>query len=206
MSISALVLAFLAAYLLGSIPSGLLVARSLSDVDLRTVGSKNIGATNVYRVFGWKWGAAVFLADMGKGLVTALIARGLQLHAAGFCAAGVLAVLGHVYNPWLGFKGGKGVATAFGVMIGLSPGAALVALLAWAGVVAWKKLVSLASLSAAAVLPVATLAVSWGHVHVVYLTASAFVISGIVVFAHRDNIRRLRAGEEKPVGSKGGEE
>ncbi|HUT53901.1 MAG TPA: glycerol-3-phosphate 1-O-acyltransferase PlsY [bacterium] len=190
-----LILAIVFAILIGGIPSGLLAARYLSDVDLRSVGSGNIGATNIYRAFGLKWAVAVFLADALKGLLPVIMARGLLLPPAGVMAAGFVAVLAHVYNPYLRFKGGKGVATAFGVMLAIVPWAALLALAVWAAIALTTRRVSLGSLVAAAVLPFATLflAHSWAY------RIGAFLVTGLVIYSHRENIARLKAGEEKPV-------
>jgi len=199
MNLSALVFGVFIAFGLGSVPSGLLIARRLGEVDLRKTGSGNIGATNVYRSFGLKWGVLVFAADAAKGLLPVLIARGLLLPPAGIGIVALFAVLGHVLNPWLNFKGGKGVATAFGAMMGISPLSALLAFFAWGAVVWRTRVVSLASLVAAGALPVAVLVVKWGKTGHVEFTLSALVLAGLVVFAHRENIKRLRAGEEKPV-------
>ncbi len=191
----ALALALVSAVALGGIPSGPLVARYLGDVDIRAVGSGNIGATNIYRAFGFKWAAAVFLADAVKGFVPAIMARGLTLPPVAVMAAGLLAVLAHIFSPYLRGKGGKGVATAFGVMLAIVPGAALLALVVWAAIALPTRRVSLASLVAAVVLPLAAL----GLAHFWAYRIGAFLVTGIVIYSHRDNIARIRAGKEKPV-------
>jgi len=190
-----LILALVLAVLIGGIPSGPLIARRLGDVDLRGVGSSNIGATNVYRALGLKWAAAVFAADAVKGLVAVIIARGLALPPAGVMAAGFAAVLAHVFSPYLRGKGGKGVATAFGVMLAIAPWAAVIALAAWALIAIPTRRVSLASLVAAVVLPFAAL----GLAHFWAFRIGAFLVTGLVIFSHRENIARIRAGKEKPV-------
>ena len=195
MNASPLLIAIILAILIGGIPSGLLVAKRLGDVDLRAVGSGNIGATNIYRVLGLKWAIAVFLADSLKGLIPVIMARALLLAPWGVMIAGFCAVLAHIFNPYLRFKGGKGVATAFGVMLGISPWSALLALGVWAAIALTTKLVSLGSLIAAGVLPFAALFIS---PHPAY-KIGAFAVTALVVFAHRENIARLRKGEEKPV-------
>jgi len=202
MTASTLVLALLLSYGLGSVPSGLLVARMLSDVDIRTMGSGNVGATNIYRAFGMKWAAAVFLADALKGALPVLITRGLMVPPWLVALSALFAVGGHVFNPWLGFKGGKGVATSFGAYFAISPLSGLVALAAWGGVVYRTRLVSLASLVAAAVLPVAVLAIKFGDPGHLWYTGGALLVSALVAWAHRENIERLRAGQEKPVSGK----
>ena len=182
----------------GSIPSGLLIARYVAGLDIREVGSGNIGATNIYRALGLKWGAAVFGADAIKGIIPVLLARAL-LPPQWIVVPAVAAVTAHIFNPWLKFRGGKGVATAFGAMLAVSPLPALVALATW-GLVLWrKKIVSLASLAGAAVMPGAVIIINHNHIHRLAWFAGALVISGLVVFAHRENIGRLRRGEEEPT-------
>lgn len=202
MNASTTVLIVLVSFGLGSIPTGLLVTRRLGDLDLRQAGSGNIGATNVYREFGWKWAVVVFLGDMAKGLLPVLIARGMGLSPYGSALAALLSVCGHIFNPWLGFKGGKGVATAFGAMLGVSPLSAMAALLVWGGVVWRTRIVSLASLAAAGTLPVAAFVVLWDHAYHLHYSATALILAGLVAWAHRENIQRLRSGEEKPVSRK----
>jgi glycerol-3-phosphate acyltransferase PlsY len=165
------------------------------------VGSGNIGATNVYRALGLRWAVAVFIADALKGLLPVLIARGLPLPAWGVMMAAFAAVCGHVFNPYLRFKGGKGVATAFGAMLGITPWAALIAFIAWAGVAVKTRIISLGSLAAAGVLPVAALILS---PHPAF-KIGAFFVAGLLVYSHRENIDRLIKGEEKPIQSSGSE-
>lgn len=199
MSLSALLFTVVAAFGSGSIPTGLLVARFQGGVDLRSMGSGNIGATNVYRAFGIKWALLVFLADALKGFVPVFLAGLFGLPGAAIAAAGVIAVCGHVFNPFLRGKGGKGVATAFGVMLVISPLSALSALLLWGVLLARTRIVSLASLAAAAMMPAATLIFAWNHLYrLEYLTAS-ILLAGLVAYSHRENINRLRRGEEKKV-------
>ena len=141
------------AYLLGSIPTGLLLARAFG-VDIRSAGSGNIGATNVYRTLGRKFGIMTLAGDCLKGLVPVLAARYLGVSAGWLALTGSAAFLGHVYTVFLGFKGGKGVATALGVFLGVSPLAVPVSLAIFS-LVLWKwRYVSLASITAAAAMPV----------------------------------------------------
>ncbi|WP_298266955.1 glycerol-3-phosphate 1-O-acyltransferase PlsY [Geobacter sp.] len=179
------------AYLLGSIPTGLLLARALG-VDIRATGSGNIGATNVYRTLGRTVGIMTLVGDCLKGLVPVLVARRLGFDEAWVAAAGLAAFLGHVYTVFLRFKGGKGVATALGVFLGISPLAVLAALGVFFGVVAKWRYISLGSITAAAVMPVAV-AVVEGKPLVVALTLA---VSVLVIWKHRENIRRLREGTE----------
>ena len=179
------------AYLLGSIPTGLLLARAFG-VDIRATGSGNIGATNVYRTLGRKVGVMTLVGDCLKGLLPVLIARQLGFADAWVAAAGLAALLGHVYTIFLGFKGGKGVATALGVFLGISPLAVLVALAVFVAVVFKWRYISLGSVTAAAVMPVAVALIDWEPLVVALTVAVAL----LVITKHRENIKRLRAGTE----------
>ena len=179
------------AYFLGSIPTGLLLARA-AGVDIRASGSGNIGATNVYRTLGRSVGVMTLVGDCLKGLLPVLAARYLGLSDLWIAAVGLAAFLGHVYTIFLGFKGGKGVATALGVFLGVAPLAVAGALAVFIAVV-WKtRFISLGSITAAAVMP--------GLVAVVDrrppLVLMSVVIAALVVWKHRENIQRLRAGTE----------
>ena len=182
----------IAAYLLGSIPTGYLVARA-RRVDIRSLGSGNIGATNVYRVAGRRLGVVTLVCDALKGVVplALLLAIGgySQLQLALVAAA---AFLGHCYPVYLGFKGGKGVATALGIFLVLSPLSVLGALLVFAGVL-WKwRYVSLASIAAATATPFLVFLAERS----LPLFAATLFISGMVILRHRGNIERLRSGTE----------
>lgn len=193
-----------AAYLFGSIPFGLLLTRALAGVDVREVGSGNIGATNVGRAAGPAAGIATLVLDAAKGALPVLAAA-MFLEPVGPGAdawpavAGVAAFLGHLFPPWLRFRGGKGVATAFGVTLALSPWVALAALLAFAAVLAVVRIVSVGSLAGAATCAGGMLAAhgarsppSW---------AALFMAVAIVV-RHRANIARLARGEEGRLGGR----
>lgn len=179
------------AYLLGSIPTGLLLAKAFG-VDIRTKGSGNIGATNVYRTVGKKLGILTLAGDCLKGLVPVLVAKGMGLPAGMVAAVGLAAFLGHVYTVFLGFKGGKGVATALGVFLGVSPLSILLALAVFIPVLYKWRFVSLASITAAGVVPIAVALIERRPEP----TAMALVIASIVIWRHRENIARLRAGTE----------
>ncbi len=184
-------LLLLAAYLLGSIPTGLLLAKAWG-VDIRTTGSGNIGATNVYRSLGRRVGVMTLVGDCFKGLVPVLVARGLGLPVAWVAAVGLAAFLGHIYTVFLGFKGGKGVATALGVFLGVSPLSVLLALVVFA-LVLWKgRYVSLASITAAAVMPFIVALLDRQPV----IIAMTVLIALLVIYKHRENIARLRNGTE----------
>lgn len=186
------VLIWVAAYLLGSIPSGLWIGKYIYGTDLRTVGSHNTGATNAYRILGAKAAAAVFLGDFFKGFVAVALGDPDPARMVG-CAA--LAVVGHMWSVFMGFRGGRGVATGVGVFAYLSPVAALAAFLVWALLVAWKRIVSLGSIVAALVPP---LVVWWRGEPWEYAVFGA-IGSVLVIAKHRDNIIRLWHGEESPI-------
>lgn len=192
---------FGAAYLAGSFPTAYLVGKA-NGVDLRTVGSGNLGATNVFRTLGWKWGLLVYLADGLKGLLPTMLLPTAVGVAGGWpwgVAIGVLAILGHVKPIFLmGKGGGKGVATASGVFFALAPIAGAIAVLAFAIVVAFTRYVSLGSLVAAVVLPVVIVIQARA---VTPLTIVATVIAAFVFWTHRENISRLLRGEERRIGS-----
>ena len=179
------------AYLLGSVPTGLLLAKAFG-VNIRETGSGNIGATNVYRTLGRKVGIMTLVGDCLKGLIPVLVAKQLGLADAWIAATGLAAFLGHVYTIFLGFKGGKGVATALGVFLGVSPLAVLLAIAVFVLVLGKWRYVSLASITAAAAFPPFVLLLDRNPL----LIAMALVISGLVIFKHKENIRRLRDGTE----------
>ncbi|HJV67287.1 MAG TPA: glycerol-3-phosphate 1-O-acyltransferase PlsY [Geomonas sp.] len=180
-----------AAYLLGSIPTGLLLARALG-VNIREAGSGNIGATNVYRTVGRKLGIMTLAGDCLKGVIPVVAAKTIGLPIVWIAAVGLAAFLGHVYTVFLGFKGGKGVATALGVFLATSPLSVMIALGIFVAVLYKWRFVSLASITAAAFIPVIVWAVG-GTREVI---AMSVVIAAIVIFRHRENISRLMAGSE----------
>jgi glycerol-3-phosphate acyltransferase PlsY len=191
-------------YLLGSIPFGYLVGR-LVGVDIRRAGSGNIGATNVVRVLGKRYGYPVFACDVLKGFgavtIAVLIALGRwpewnSPEIFGILAA-ISSVLGHLYPPWLKFKGGKGVATSAGALLALTPVAALIGIAIWIIVFCLTRYVSLASITAAVVLPIVILIISWQDQNerkpLIYLSAC---VAALVIWRHRSNLSRLMRGTE----------
>lgn len=179
------------AYLLGSVPTGLLLAK-LFGMDIRLAGSGNIGATNVYRTVGRGVGVMTLAGDCLKGLLPVLAAKWLGLPDVWIAATGCAAFLGHVYSVFLGFKGGKGVATALGVFLGISPLAVPVAVGLFA-LTLWKwRYVSLASIFAAVTMPV-LVALLYPKSHMIVIS---ILIAALVIYKHMDNIRRLRSGTE----------
>ena len=194
----------LLSYLLGSIPAGYLAGR-YAGVDIRREGSGNIGATNVLRVLGKPYGYGVFLFDFLKGLgavrLSILISDRLhpgheQTELVGI-AAGVLCVIGHAYPVWLGFKGGKGVATSVGVLFGLMPLAALIMMIVWLIVFQTTKYVSVASIAAALALPLVVLTlVHFKQENDMTLVYFSICLTVVIVWRHRSNLSRLMKGTE----------
>ena len=181
----------IAAYLLGSVPTGLLLGKAFG-VDIRSTGSGNIGATNVYRTLGRKVGVMTLAGDCLKGLIPVLAARWLGLPDIWVATAGFAAFFGHVYTIFLGFKGGKGVATALGVFLGTSPLAVLVAVGVFAVVIGKWRYVSLASISAAAAMPLIVACIDRRPLIIIM----TLLIAGLVIWKHRENMGRLKAGTE----------
>lgn len=215
----ALICVFISSFLLGSIPWGLILSKCIYKKDIRDVGSGNIGTTNAFRAMGKKGGAAVFLLDAAKGIAAGLIGFYVGTWLAGDTSSvpfagpakewvaqlsGALSFCGctwgHIFSPWLKFKGGKGIAVAFGCeLVFLGWAGALIQLAVFAIVVAVSRMVSLGSICAAIALPFIAAYLFWGN-WVVIAMVCALAIT--VVWAHRANISRLRAGEESRLGSK----
>ncbi len=184
----------LAAYVLGATPTAYLAGRLARGIDLREHGSRNLGATNVYRVLGWAWAIPVALIDIAKGAVpVALCVRWAGGEPWLAIAVGIAAVLGHMFSPYVGFKGGKGVATAAGMFVALAPLAVAVALPVW-GMCLWLTgYVSLSSIIAATTFP---LVVRVTRPDAVATLWASVALAALIVFSHRGNIRRLVAGTE----------
>lgn len=178
------------AYLIGSVPTGLLLGK-LYGIDVRQQGSGNIGATNLYRTVGRNVGILTLIGDCLKGVAPVLLARYFGLSGEQVAWVGLAAFCGHVFSVFLRFRGGKGVATALGVFLALSPLAVLIAIVLFVLVMLKWRYVSLGSVCAAAVMP---LVVSLSGDHV--LTVVTFLIALVVIVRHLENIRRLLAGTE----------
>jgi acyl phosphate:glycerol-3-phosphate acyltransferase len=205
-SVLSYIVAALAAYLLGSIPTGFLVAKA-KGVDIRAVGSGNMGATNVFRVLGRTAGTIVLLVDALKGYAAAAWVCGGLLEMFNVPAAdvethrvvaGIGAVLGHNYTCWLKFKGGKGIATSAGVYIALAPLAVIIALAAWIVFALLTRYVSVASIAAAVALPAAV----WFTKDSVLLGIVTTALGALAIFKHKKNIQRLLDGTENRIGGK----
>lgn len=188
------------AYLVGGIPFGYLIGR-MRGVDVRTVGSKNIGATNVFRTVGKGWGLVAFALDVLKGLLPTLAAKAWAPAAWLPLAVGVACVIGHMLTPYMKFKGGKGVATAFGMLIGLVPAMVGCAFLVFSCVFALSNYISLGSCSAAAFLAVAVWFPILGARGAADLPQCILVtfVALFVIWKHRANIARLKAGTENKI-------
>lgn len=191
-----LAVAALLGYLLGSIPFGLLLTSAAGLGDIRNIGSGNIGATNVLRTGNKKLAAATLLLDAAKGIVAVLVVR-VWLGETPAMVAGLAAFLGHIYPVWLGFKGGKGVATYLGVLIALAWQLGLLFAAIWLTMAKVGKISSLAAIVATIVVPIA--AWIWGDRT---LAITVTLMSVVVLIKHRANIERLVAGEEPRIGSK----
>lgn len=192
---SATILALVAGYLLGSIPFGLLLTRLAGKGDIRDIGSGNIGATNVLRTGSKGLAAATLVLDAVKGAVAVLLAQRFWPDAVNFAAAGAL--IGHLYPVWLRFHGGKGVATMLGILVPLLWQAAAVYALLWIGLLLVLRISSVAGMAAAASAPVT--AAVMGQVDL-FPMLLGFAL--LVIWKHRENIRRLSRGEEPRVGRK----
>jgi glycerol-3-phosphate acyltransferase PlsY len=195
------------AYLLGSIPFGLILAMIFKSVDLRKIGSGNIGATNARRAGGWGLGIATLICDVLKGVIPVAIAGMMTAETEvltgkiWMAATAICAVSGHLFPVYLKFKtGGKGVATAAGCFAVISPLALFVSLAAFLLAAGIFNRVSAGSLAAAAVLP---LGVFWTS-HSFVMAGCALIISGAIIIRHKDNIKRLRDGTEPPIWGKKG--
>jgi len=186
------------AYLLGSVPTGVILAKAFSDVDPRTQGSRNIGATNVFRTVGKKLGAITLLGDILKGFLPVALAKGAIDSYFWVGAVALVAFLGHLYPIFLKFKGGKGIATGLGVFLALAPLPAILSFLVFAAVVYTWRYISLGSLSATAAFPVLLAAL---NPHPIYIPF-ALVIGALIFYRHRENIQRLLAGRESKFTQK----
>ena len=182
------------AYLLGSIPFSLIIARLFKGIDIRNHGSGNIGATNVLRTVGKKEAALALIADILKGVLPVLFTV-FVLEEVWIAATAVFVVLGHVFPIFAGFKGGKGVATSLGALIVIIPAGVIVSLIVWFLVLIVFRYASLASISAAIALP----AICWGLTTPLAFTAAASINAVIIILKHTGNIKRLITGTENKV-------
>lgn len=189
-------------YVLGSIPTGYLVGKKLKNIDIRKQGSGNVGATNVFRVVGKKWGIGVLVFDILKGFFAVRILplffeiQDLSPFVTSL-VAGVAAVAGHTWTVWLGFRGGKGVATSLGVLLGLVPLTGGFGIAVWMVLFLWKRYVSLSSLGLALSLPLSAVLFYRQSEFFGLLLPLSLVLSAFIFYTHRENIHRLWTGQEK---------
>ena len=187
----ALFIVIAAAYLIGSIPTGLLLGKAYG-IDVRKEGSGNIGATNLYRTVGRKVGIITLIGDCLKGLLPVLLMKFSALPPEFAAWVGLAAFCGHVFSVFLKFKGGKGVATALGVFLALAPLAVAIAIALFAVLMFFWRYVSLGSISAAAIMPLAVFILGENRT----VTSVTFIIAMIVIWRHHENIKRLLSGSE----------
>jgi acyl phosphate:glycerol-3-phosphate acyltransferase len=186
-------------YFIGAVPTGLLLVRLLKGEDIRQLGSGNIGAVNVLRVAGVGTGVAVLVVDILKGLIPVLLATRLNSPAWLAVLCGIAAIAGHNWSVFLGFRGGKGIATSYGVLIGLSWPAAAVAAAVWVGVVAVTRYASLGSLLGVACVPFAL----WWLRQPIEYVYFGILAALFAIYRHRGNIQRLVAGSELRITDRG---
>ena len=187
-----------ASYLLGAVPTSYLAGRLFGGIDLREHGSRNLGATNLYRVLGWRFAVPVGLLDAANGLIPVLVfAPRVSTSELFALVCGLTAVLGHVFSVFVGFKGGKGVATAAGAMLGIAPLAVAACAVVWAGLLWLTGYVSVGSMAGALTLPVAIWVLQPDRRELVLPSAA---LAAAIVWFHRQNVRRLLNGTENRFG------
>ena len=186
-------------YLLGAVPFGVVVSKAMGLPDPRTVGSKNVGFTNVLRVSGKKAGILTLLGDMGKGWVMGFAATQLLQEEWAILLVALAPFLGHLFSPFLGFTGGKGVATALGSVLGVAPLIGILLLFAWIGAVALWRYSSGGALTAFGLFPCIAAFVR----PTVGFVLFSVVVSGLIVMKHKENIERLWNGTESRIGQRG---
>lgn len=182
-------------YLIGSIPFGYIICKVFKKIDIRNFGSGNIGATNVYRICGWKYGLPVLITDILKGFLPIFIGKHLNFPILLIIAGGVFSVLGHSFSLFLKFKGGKGVSTSFGVIIGLFPIPALFSFIIWVVIFLTTGYVSLSSIAGAFSLPIL---INF-FIKDKFLTFLGILIFFFIIFTHRENIKRLLRKQENRI-------
>ena len=190
------------AYLFGSIPFGFIIAQKVKRIDIREHGSKNIGATNVFRVVGKKWGILVMVLDALKGYLGVAIAKhygGASIASHFYPFIGIAAILGHSFPVWLKFKGGKGVATSLGAFLGLAPLPTGITFAIWWVVFLVSRILSLASISAALVFPIVIVLTYRANSAFPWLFPVSLLLAAFILYTHRANLGRLAKGEEKKL-------
>lgn len=184
-------------YLLGCIPSGLIVGKFFCNVDIRNYGSKNIGTTNMFRILGPKPAIVVLLADMAKGMLAVFFAQYLVGDTSSLLLGGIVSIVGHNYPVFLGFKGGRGVATGLGVICVLMPKVTLIVFSVWAVIVFITRYVSLGSVVAATLVPI----LAWYFEYPWLFCLFSLLAAAFIVIRHKENIERLLKGTESKIKS-----
>ncbi|CAN1562668.1 COG0344 Predicted membrane protein [Spirosomataceae bacterium] len=193
------VVVYVFAYLMGSIPTAYWYAKYFHGIDIRQHGSGNVGATNSLRVLGKKAGIIVLIFDLLKGLLPVLIARSLGFSEEQTFLIGIVCILGHIWSVFANFKGGKGIATSLGVILAVSPAGAGISLVVFVAIVYFTKYVSLASMLAGLAFVFYYLVFNYEQTN---MSLIAFGLFMLLVFTHRENIKRLVAGTESKISSK----
>ena len=192
-------LIIISCYLLGSIPFGYIVGKLFKKVDIRELGSGNIGATNVFRILGPSLASLVLLGDVGKGILSIYLVRFLNIdNLLILTIAGLAVICGHDWSLFLGFKGGKGIATTFGVVFGLNPTISILAVIIWGVVVITTRYVSLSSIFAVISIFIFTILFKQPYEYIIF--SAIILILGI--FQHKENIERLKSKKERKIGEK----
>jgi glycerol-3-phosphate acyltransferase PlsY len=186
-------------YLLGSIPFGYIVGKLFKKIDIRELGSGNIGATNVFRILGPSLASLVLIGDIGKGILSIYLVRFLNIDNLLISTiAGLVVICGHDWSLFLGFKGGKGIATTFGVVFALNPTISILALIIWGVVLVTTRYVSLSSIFAVISIFIFTILFRQPYEYIIF----SAIILVLGIFNHKDNIKRLRSGNERKIGEK----
>lgn len=186
-------------YLLGSIPFGYIVGKMFKKIDIRELGSGNIGATNVFRMLGPSLASLVLIGDIGKGILSIYLVRFLNIDNLLISTiAGLVVICGHDWSIFLGFKGGKGIATTFGVVFALNPTISILAVIVWGIVLVTTRYASLSSILAIISILIFTILFKQPYEYTMF----SAIILVLGIFNHKDNIKRLRSGNERKIGEK----
>ena len=192
-------LIIISCYLLGSMPFGYIVGKLFKKVDIRELGSGNIGATNVFRILGPSLASLVLIGDIGKGILSIYLVQYLNIdNLLIITIAGLAVICGHDWSLFLGFKGGKGIATTFGVVFALNPTISILALIIWGVVLVTTRYVSLSSIFAVISIFIFTILFRQPYEYIIF----SAIILVLGIFNHKDNIKKLRSGNERKIGEK----
>lgn len=192
-------LIILGCYLLGSIPFGYIAGKLFKKIDIRELGSGNIGATNVFRILGPSLASLVLISDIGKGIFSIYLAQYFNIdNLLILTIAGLAVICGHDWSLFLGFKGGKGIATTFGVIFALNPIISILAIVVWVVVMIITRYASLSSILAVISIMIFTILFKQPYEYIIF---SAIILL-LSIFKHKENIKRLRSGNEKKIGKK----